>query len=72
MKISTHVFALLLVTLALSGCATSSCKKNAAETPAPEKAAIAVAAPVTPVVTPAAPVVSEEPASKKIPAAVMK
>ncbi len=70
MKISAKFLALLLSTLALSGCATSSCKKNAVETPAPVKvvAAKTVVAPVTPKAAPAA----SEPVEEKIPAAVLK
>jgi PBP1b-binding outer membrane lipoprotein LpoB len=75
MKMSHKFLMLVLLTLVLSGCATGPCKKNAAETAAPEKTE-AVATPVVPEVVqetaPAAPVTPEEPAEEKIPAAVLK
>ena len=74
MKIQAHFLAFMLLTLALSGCATNSCKKNAAETPAPVKTVIpqAIVVPPTPKVAPAAPVASQELVEEKIPVAVMK
>ena len=76
MKTSITSLTLLLLTLALSGCATGSCDKKAgcadssqyfppAQTVAP--AAQAVTAPEAPEVAP-----ESEPAAEKIPAAVMK
>ncbi len=74
MKTSFRFLAILLLTLALSGCATGACKKKVAETPAP--AAKAVAAPVEPEVMqePAsvAPVTPAESEDEQVPAAKRK
>ena len=75
MKTSIKFFALLLSTLALSGCASCPCEKNKEKVPVADTAKT-VAAPVATQVAqkpaPVAPVISTKPAAGKIPAAVMK